>query len=300
MSRQIMGLLPGIGLNTEFLSELKQHILIFDKLGVIDFEGLVGMMLNGGARTNEERKVTFELFRLLENKLVISCDIRNYLLKIEGEVKIKFLTDIQENAESMRKTIEGLPVDKQFEFDMNLWRPREMCLAINHAERGELEAVSIVPSLHAPPGALTRKGEIIQIVLENLPIPDNSTSWEQISEFKSDEENRGKLSSLRNWMNKAVRENISKGEAEDEFNELLYLYTQSLKAHKLNTKRGVIKSLVVGGAEIIENAARLKFSEIAKGFFSVQQQEVDLMKAELEAPGRELAYIYKAKEKFDN
>jgi len=60
----------------------------------------------------------------------------------------------------------------------------------------------------------------------------------------------------------------------------------------------MFQALVVGTAELIENAAKLQFSKIAKGLFQASQLKAELLNAELTAPGKELAYIYKAKEHF--
>jgi hypothetical protein len=51
-------------------------------------------------------------------------------------------------------------------------------------------------------------------------------------------------------------------------------------------------------AEIAESLVKSQWSKIAKKLFEVSHKQIDLMKAEMTAPGREVAYIVKARERF--
>lgn len=50
-----------------------------------------------------------------------------------------------------------------------------------------------VPLTQAP----TEKQGVLQIVLEALPMPDDSTSWEQILDYRNDTESQGKFLALK-------------------------------------------------------------------------------------------------------
>src|SRR5215212_5826679 len=52
------------------------------------------------------------------------------------------------------------------------------------------------------------------IVLKTLPVPSAKTSWEQITEFRSDPDSRSKFLALRNWMNDLSRTDLSPAEVE--------------------------------------------------------------------------------------
>ena len=132
-----------------------------------------------------------------------------------------------------------------------------------------------------------------------MPVLDDSTPWEKVVEFKGDPDNVGKFAGLKVWMNKAISSGASISEIKDELDYLLYQYRKSLELHKIKYHLGTLQRIVVGTAELIENAARLKFSNIAKGLFSAHQEKVDLLQAELTAPGKEIAYIYQAQKTFE-
>lgn len=53
--------------------------------------------------------------------------------------------------------------------------------------------------------------------------------------------------------------------------------------------------MIVGAAEALENFAKLKWSKLAQMPFEVSKKRIELLNAELSAPGREIAYIEHAK-----
>src|ERR1700704_5153000 len=55
---------------------------------------------------------------------------------------------------------------------------------------------------------------VLEIVLKRLPIPNESTSWEQIIDFRDDSEAAGYLSGLRMWMIDLARQGHTSLEAE--------------------------------------------------------------------------------------
>jgi len=50
--------------------------------------------------------------------------------------------------------------------------------------------------------------------------------------------------------------------------------------------------------EIIEDVAKLRWSKIVKGVFSARHGKVELLEAEMKAPGRECAYVFDARTRF--
>jgi hypothetical protein len=61
---------------------------------------------------------------------------------------------------------------------------------------------------------------------------------------------------------------------------------------------GALETIVTAAGEALENIAKLKFGALTKSVFSVRHRKIQLLEAERQAPGRELAYIVKARERF--
>ena len=61
----------------------------------------------------------------------------------------------------------------------------------------------------------------------------------------------------------------------------------------------MFETLICTTAEIAESLVKFKWSNIAKKLFEVKHKQVALLKAEMSLPGREVAYIIKARERFN-
>ncbi|KAA5538865.1 hypothetical protein [Adhaeribacter rhizoryzae] len=177
---------------------------------------------------------------------------------------------------------------------------RVHAFALNHEDIDhDFHCVPIVKNPKLPSNFYsTERGIILNVLLHNIPIPNEQTPLEAILDFKNDKDNIGRIAALRKWANKTAKLNLPPAELKDEIDDLLYRYRKSLEIHKIKYSNGILQSLVVGSAELFENIIKLKFSNIAKNLFSMHDARADLMLAELNSPGNELAYIYSTQEKF--
>jgi predicted ATPase len=133
-----------------------------------------------------------------------------------------------------------------------------------------------------------------------MPLPDEQTSWEAILEFRNDSESIERLRALRVWARKfSATGNVpSLSELKDEIETLLDEYEQHMRVHKMSVNKGALETVVTITGAVAENLAKLKFGELAKLPFILRQRRLDLLKAELQAPHRELAFISMARSRF--
>ena len=143
------------------------------------------------------------------------------------------------------------------------------------------------------------KQSVYQLVIDKIPYPNENVSWDQITDFRNDEDSKRKFTALRVWISKISRSNLSINEAEEELNHLLNEYEHHFNIHKLKFERGTFQTIVMGVAEIAESLARLKFSKIAEIAFKLSNKQVDLLEGEAKLPGQEIAYLFKAKKQFN-
>jgi hypothetical protein len=146
--------------------------------------------------------------------------------------------------------------------------------------------------------SMAKKTDILQIVLNQIPIPDDSTPWEAILEFKKDHQSILKLKALKNWITDISKSHYTITEVIEKTDFLLEQYTECLRLHKLKSKVGLFQTIVISSGTFLENIAHLRFSEIAKFPFSFADKKIELLSYELGAPGHEIAYIYSTIEKF--
>ena len=142
------------------------------------------------------------------------------------------------------------------------------------------------------------KTDIVQIALNALPVPDESTSWEQIAEYRSDTDSQSKFLALRHWMSEVARAELAPAEVEEKLEYLIDQYRQHMKLHRMKTNVGTLETIVTTGAEILGDLVSFKWGKAAEALFSLKKRKVTLLEGELTAPGNEVAYIVKARETF--
>jgi hypothetical protein len=145
----------------------------------------------------------------------------------------------------------------------------------------------------------SRKHDIAQFVIHDMPIPDSSsTEWERIIEYRENPDNRKDLVGLRRWIRKISTEDISPAECAEELEWLQSEFQAHMRLHKMKANTGTLEVMVKTPLEVLENLLTLKFSKFVDPLFAIKKRQIDLMEAELNAPGREIAYLIKAKQSF--
>jgi hypothetical protein len=132
---------------------------------------------------------------------------------------------------------------------------------------------------------------VLQVVLNQIPLPDDSTPWEAIIEWRNDPDARKQLRRLKRWMRKIATESESPTLIQEELLYLLDEYNDHLTRHKLKTTTSVLQSLLSTTAEIAGNLASFKWGTAVENLFILRKRRIDLLEAEHTAPGREVAYI---------
>lgn len=167
-----------------------------------------------------------------------------------------------------------------------------------------LEGLNAVPSLETPDIDIFSNtfkkpnANVLQVVLNQMPIPDDSVSWEQLIEFREDQDAKHARIGLRNWMNKVAREDYSVSEMVDELEYLLHRYESYIKHHKMKYKKLQQQVLIKMPFSLAEDLIKLRLEKLVDRLFEVRNGRMALADSEINAPGREVAYISICKEKF--
>ncbi len=143
-----------------------------------------------------------------------------------------------------------------------------------------------------------KKSDVLHLVLNHLPTPDDSVSWEQILDFRSDPDSKTKYWALRNWIGEMARAELSPYEIEEKLEHLIHEYEQHIRLHRMKYNAGTLELVVTMIPEFLEDLIKFKWKETAQLLFRLQKRRLNLMETELKAPGREIAYLFKAKESF--
>jgi hypothetical protein len=140
--------------------------------------------------------------------------------------------------------------------------------------------------------------QILSIILKEIPVPNDSTHWEDILNFRADEGSIRKMKALRDWINEIENDNLPPYAVAEKIDHLIEEYKEHLKIHNIKTESGIYRVFIKIG-KITENIFQFRFSEALKELLHFSDHNVALMEAERNAPGRELSYIIHAIKHFN-
>ena len=91
---------------------------------------------------------------------------------------------------------------------------------------------------------------------------------------------------------------LTPAEVEEKLASLLAKYEKHMRIHKMKVNRSTFQTIVVTSAELLEGLIKFKWGKAAKLLFSLQERKISLLEAELKAPGLEVAYLSKTRDRF--
>lgn len=284
------GILPSLFISPSYLGELKQTILLFDKAGIPQLNAIYDGLKKPNSR--EDLRYLINELELLEEKGYVFNAWLPSPVALNKNIDFK---KFSQEFDMLSKLIQQTN-DIQLSYEA---AARFCALSLNNQEnQPDFISVPLIKRLTIPSEDKITQSDVLRIIIENIPIPNDTTPWESIFEFKKDPDNQGKFAGLKLWVNKVLKSEYSLQETKDELQHLIYQYQKSLDIHKIKYQKGVFQSIIVGTAELLENTVRLKFSNIAKGLFAAQTEKADLLSLELNSPGNEVSYIYETKQAF--
>jgi hypothetical protein len=148
------------------------------------------------------------------------------------------------------------------------------------------------------PNEQTRVEALLRFTLNALPVPGELSSWDDILAFKAEEHD--KAWAFRRWLHSIATRPLTEAEIHDELEWSINEYTKAMDLHRLKASYRFLDVFVVTPLELLEDLVKIKWSRIAKGMLSARSRKVELLEAEMKAPGKECAYIVDARKRFSS
>jgi len=152
----------------------------------------------------------------------------------------------------------------------------------------EVQAVPMLVDLKRGVSSRDPETVVLEVVIENFPQPDELTPLEKILDFRAEAAARGTLTRLRRWISEMAKEAHTAADLQLEIDNLVAEYRNHMKAYGIDSAGSTLK-------EVLAAAAKGNFGDAITIPFA---RKARLLKAELSAPGRELAYLVKARDHF--
>jgi len=297
-------------------ASIKQEALMFDRVAVLYYSSFAPMLRKGScpAMGNYyddmdwlfEQGIIFEPSEiepndeLLEDKDFLQC-MKSFF---EHSDRFSKLPDLLKNG--FEGNEDELKSAGYSFFLLSYYDVRRTAMMLRAVNRMDAYPIFTMPCGCSPfEGTTASKNEVVEISLKALPMPDYSTPWEQIIEYRSDSDSRIKFSRLRNWMSKVAKTNNKPNEIQEEFETLINEYSQHMKMHKIKTTLDTLKAVVVAEAGLFTGGWLTGIGSlpgiigmVATPLYSMRQRHVELTIKEMEAPGKEVAYIVESNESF--
>lgn len=139
---------------------------------------------------------------------------------------------------------------------------------------------------------------VIEVVLRNIPVPSETEPLEDVLSFVESSGIRSSVVRLRKWISEMARSTNSESDIQDELEASLSEYREHMRLARLDTQLGVIQTIIAVPLEVAEKILKIQWSKLPETLLSFRKRQLALMKAELEAPGREVAYIDHLQHRF--
>jgi hypothetical protein len=265
------------------IRHLQHPALLFSKIAVFHLSGFLEFLVKSGSEGDLQLKT--ELEWLLGQDIVVPLEF-GYFVDYFQEAAVHF-PKIAPNA---------LEYASAMSFAQTEWLNLPKWLGPNGVLFSSRSPHGLRSARH--PAPFSGRMDVLRIVIAALPEPAEGTPWGQVLEFRADAAASHQVLALRRWISKIARENMSAVEISDEIEWLIAEYRAHMHLHRMKTGSGTLEAVVAAAGDILENLAKLKFGSLAKALFALRHRQVELLEAERQAPGRELAYIVRARERF--
>jgi len=241
-------------------------------------------------------------FAKIDNKPIIG-DFAPYESKTKEELEtvLREIKKITSESENLRDKLKSL-VEKR-----NIWEiipdlattfssnfPRLISLKLN------FNGLESYPLFTKDPlyENIGKKETVLKFILNQLPEPDDSVSFDRLLDFRKDPNTLKKYYALVRWVNEVAKKDFNLHEIQEEYKHLYYEYDDQFKIHNIKSKRGVLEIIVTTAIDVL--SGQLSAGGVSTSFFSLWNHSLNLLEAESNFTGKEIAYIHKAEKSFKN
>ncbi|MFN8399332.1 MAG: hypothetical protein U0X74_04900 [Anaerolineales bacterium] len=296
----------------DYSSRLKQQALLFDQIGILHLENLIKTL------ESFQKHENFEIFSKLNTFFLEVKWLQENEIIFEPQIDTEFENGIHKILQAENSTTSELRwLNSQIKADLNEEHYEDFFEKLKSRQNADsflLRMMALTIEANRNISALTtlsdtgyniqlsksKISDVAQIAIKKLPLPTNTTPWEAILDYRNDRESQESLLAFRRWIKKLSSQELSINEIEEELEWLINEFQNHMRVHKMKADVETLEIIVKAPLEIIENLIKLKLSKIPDPLFALSKRKINLLEAEINAPGRELAYIIKSNEFFNS
>ena len=275
-------------------SRIKSKYYIYDKLYTTNLDSFKSLQLESPyGKPSYFKKVELLVEQgLIENVNVTSEDFQ----RSKNDEILNALDSIHRKYLYLGQILEKKPTEESAEeyvqagFTVSELKERLYAEVVGNRLQEHIFPVSSITAynnfLEGP-----QKADILCLLLERFPIPDDSISLTDIIQYRRDDQNQQNFRKLIAWVNKMTHSKYSFIELQEEIEYLLEEHKTALHIAKIKMKNARLEFAIKVVPETIENFLKINWSKLGDPFFKLRSEKLSLLESERTATGNELAYI---------
>ena len=144
----------------------------------------------------------------------------------------------------------------------------------------------------------TRLGYVSELVVARFPIPGDDVPLDEVLDFVSDPVQQLQMRALRLWMTRAAMGHDPLDVLTLEFETLLHDFEVQMRVADMRASDSFFRVAISVPLEIAQELMHLRPKAAFNAAFSLRARQADRLESMLSAPGREVAFLGNANQRF--
>lgn len=266
---------------------IKQQLLIFDRIA-----WPISCWVAPFAANEEERAQAVEEREfLIDRSIVFSPNVKVPAIGGPGFLHDEFFPDLSWVMDlKTGKMKRAMPLAQQCD-----QAARNVAIYLRDVEH--VEAVPITAQWTQPKQPV-RDAKVLEIVINELPVPHDSHSIEDVLAFRDEMKRENLVQGLRVWMNEVAAGKLQPAEISTKLDYLIREHAKALELHRMKRANLTMRRWVVTLPEVLEYLLKAKLKDLFSTHFDFKDKDIALREEENKLVGKEVGYIVRARERF--
>jgi hypothetical protein len=160
---------------------------------------------------------------------------------------------------------------------------RDVAIYLRDVEH--VDAVSITAQWTQPEQP-ARDTKVLEIVINELPVPDDTHSIEDVLAFRDEMKEQNLIQGLRVWMNEVAAGKLQPSEISTKLDFLIHEYARALDLNRMKRRNLMLRRLLVTPVEVLEDLVKFKWKDLASIAFEFREKNIAFREEESKLAGR--------------
>lgn len=267
----------------------KEHLLMFDRIATPNVERQLQEFLCSPLFRGVFTQIARDVQMLVDRG--IWFDANTIPLELGAESQAEW--DRQ-----WRRVTDSSPTESPLEPTTRREDAAARLISIRLRSGGKMNAVPMMFDWAPFPDEVATQATALHIIVKRFPQPRGDLPLQEILKFRERARDRGLVQKLRNWTTDTASGTLEADEVSDTLEAVLSDYENALRDARMARDFSHWQTIVITTARIADSFLTCRWSDAVTRLFEITRRQIDLTNVENSAPGREVAFLVKAQERF--